>query len=160
MIVSPESYGSDVTINGSIMTLRPATVLVIMLSASNGDGTESLAIPEGFDGNLANWTEGASDYFIAFHNAAHFRHPFVIRRSAGEAQLLEEATQPHMKIGQWHAVEAGRKGDRIWLKIDGETVLDVTDPEPLDGGHIAFRIRGSGTERASCFIKDVVIKRN
>lgn len=157
MIVSPEPYDSDVVVSYKVMTLRPATVLVAMLSASNGDGSGKLVVPQDFDGNLGNWTKGATDYFFAFHNAPHSRKPFVNRRTPDGATLLDEADESYMSVGKWHEIEAGRSGNRVWLKIDGETVVDATDNNPIDNGHLAFRIRGSGTERASCFIKDVVI---
>lgn len=158
MLISPESYGSEVEVSFDVMTLRPATVLVLMLSISNGDGSGSFTMPSGFDGAMSGWPQDASSYFFAFHNAPHFRHPFVNRWGPEGAQLLQEAGKNYMRPGKWHSVEAGRSGGRIWLRIDGQVVLEVTDPEPFGSGHIAFRIRGSGTEIASCFIKDVRIR--
>ncbi len=157
MIISPKSYGNQIVVRFSTMTLRPATVLVVMLSSSDGDGSGVLSIPEDFDGNLSNWNPEASDYFFAFHNAPHFRYPFVIRRQADSALLLQEASRSYMSVGRWHDVVCGRDGSQLWLKIDGKTVLNIKDPNPLDGGSIALRIRGSGTERASAFFKDLTL---
>lgn len=157
MIVSPDSYGEQVVLRFSAMTLRPATVLVVMLSASDADGSGQLTIPDDFDGDLANWNSDASDYFFAFHNAPHFRYPFIIRRHGDSAELLEEASRSYMTVGRWHEIECGRDGNRLWLTIDGKTVLDVEDPGPLEGGSVALRIRGSGTERASAFFKDLTL---
>lgn len=158
MLVSPKSYERDVVVTFDVMTLRPATVLVFMHSISDGTGSGTLAIPPGFDGAMSGWPQNASSYFFAFHNAPHFRHPFVNRWGPDGVKLLQEAGQNYMSTGKWHSVEVGRSGGRLWLQIDGEMVLDVTDPDPFGAGHLAFRIRGSGTERASCFIKDVVIR--
>ena len=157
MLVSRKSFGTDLVVTCDVMTLRPATVLVLMLSASDGDGTGQLNIPAGFNGALSAWGAGAVDYFFAFHNAPHFRHPFVNRRGTNGPQLLMEADRNYMRPGQWHRVEIGRSGSRLWLRIDGKMVLDVIDETPLGAGHIAFRTVGSGTERASLFIKDVII---
>lgn len=158
MLISPESYGTELEVSFDVMTLRPATVLVLMLSISSDDGSGSFAMPPGFDGAMSGWPPGATSYFFAFHNAPHFRHPFVNRWGPEGVQLLQEAGKNYMTPGRWHSVEAGRSGGRIWLRIDGQVVLQVTDPEPFGSGHIAFRIRGSGTEIASCFIKDVEIR--
>lgn len=160
MLVSPKSYGRDVVVTFDVMTLRPATVLVFMHSISDGTGSESIVIPSGFDGAMSGWPSNATSYFFAFHNAPHFRYPFVNRWGPDGVQLLQEAGQDYMTPGKWHSIEVGRSGGQLWLKIDGERVLDVTDPDPFGGGHLAFRIRGSGTERASCFIKDVIIHSN
>lgn len=157
MLISPDSYIDDVTISYNVMTLRPATVLVTMLSISDGDGSGSITIADDFNGNLADWPDGAVDYFFAFHNAPHFRQPFVIRRGLDGVKLLEEASHNYMKPGQWHHVEVSRSDGSLYLRIDGETILNAKDPNPLNGGHIALRIRGSGTERASCFISNVTI---
>ena len=158
MLISPESYGTEVEVSFDVMTLRPATVLVLMLSISSDDGSGSFTMPPDFDGAMSGWPPGATSYFFAFHNAPHFRHPFINRWGPEGVQLLQEAGENHMTPGEWHSVEAGRSGGRLWLRIDGQVVLYVTDPEPFGPGHIAFRIRGSGTEIASCFIKDVRIR--
>ncbi|MEX2574524.1 MAG: hypothetical protein WD317_09515 [Balneolaceae bacterium] len=158
MLISPESYGTEFVLTYDVMTLQPATVLVNMLSASNGDGSGRLDVPPGFNGDLSEWTEGATDYFFAFHNAPHMRYPFLLQRSPEGVSQLGEADRNYMETGQWHQVEAGRNGNRLWLTIDGTTVLNTTDSDPIDGGHIAFRIRGTGAEHASCLIRNVTIQ--
>lgn len=160
MIISPKSYGRDVSVSYEVMTLRPATVLVIMFSSSMAEESDKLILPEGFDGDLTKWPQNAQDYFFAFHNAPHFRYPFVTRRSPSGGKLLQEADRSYMNTGVWHKVEAGSAEGRIWLTIDDKIVLDTIDSDPLGPGHISFRIRGSGTEVASCFIRNVVLNYN
>lgn len=158
MVVSPDSYGEQVSVSYDIMTLRPATVAVIMLSASQ-EGSDNLQLPPEFNGDLADWPPNTSDYFFAFHNSPHFLNPFV-KKSTPEArfQTLKQAEKSFMQPGKWHRVEAGRDGDRLWLEIDGELAFEVTDEEPLGPGHLAFRIVGVGPERGSCLIKNVSIQ--
>ncbi|MFO7776164.1 MAG: hypothetical protein R6W89_10225 [Candidatus Hydrogenedentota bacterium] len=156
MLVSPEPYGEQVVLTYKAMTLRLATVLVAGVSAADAPGTDALTLPADYDGSMAPLIE-RSLYFFAFHNAPHMSTPFVNRFTPEGARLLQEAEQRHMQPGYWHDIEVGRDGDRVWLKIDGEEVLDADDDDPPAGGRLMFRIRGTGLEPASCLIRDVVI---
>lgn len=157
-LISPEPYGTDIKLTYDVMTLRPATVLVNMLSVSDGGNSGELNIPANYNGAMGDWPDGVVDYFFAFHNAPHSRYPFIVRNGRDGGDLLGEADRNYMVSGQWYQIEITRSGGSLTLAIDEETVLEVSDPDPLGEGHIAFRIRGSGTERASCFIKNVDIE--
>lgn len=62
-----------------------------------------------------------------------------------------------MLPGVYYHIDVGREGDRIWLAIDGEKIIEAVDPDPLEDGHFSFRIRGTAGETASCLIRNVKI---
>jgi hypothetical protein len=144
------------------MPLTRGTVLVAALSASDDtDGTESDDRPklqgaEDQDGAIGVWL-GKQMHFFAFHNAAHMRHPFVMRIAgeSAEPRRLDEAPSPAIKPGRWHEIEVGRSKDQLWLRIDDKAVVEATDPKALLAGHLALRIRGTSTQQANCLIRDV-----
>lgn len=155
-LVSPQSYSTDVVMRYKVMALTPATVLVAILSASDRGESSSLNLPENYDGTIKFWSGGCDNYFFAFHNAAHNWPPFV-RRFDEKRTMLDVAKKNVMHVGKYYAIEAGRKGDLIWLKIDGKTILKHKDPKPYSGGHLGIRIRGTAGEYAACLIKDLEI---
>ncbi|NQT19806.1 MAG: hypothetical protein HQ592_08875 [Planctomycetes bacterium] len=44
----------------------------------------------------------------------------------------------------WWNFDLKKMGDRIVVKYNGATMFDVTDPDPIEGGHIAFWTIGTG----------------
>lgn len=157
-LISPETYSTNVTMRYKVMALTPATVLVAILSASDKGESSALKIPKNYDGTIKFWSGGCDNYFFAFHNAAHNFPPFVRRYDDGKGRtILDMAKKNYMHVGKYYDIEAGRKGNRIWLKIDGKTVLKYKDPNPYSGGHLGLRIRGTGGEYAACLIKDLEI---
>ena len=42
--------------------------------------------------------------------------------------------------GQWHAYEVTVEGDRVLVKLNGQQVLDYTDPMPLRRGHLGLQL--------------------
>lgn len=153
-IVGPAALGPRVVIRYEAMALTPATVLVTILAASDDDSPD-ISFPEDYDGGITPWLSRPA-YFFAKHNAAHLRQPFVARfHHTDETRLLDEAPRQHTQTGVWHSVEVGRWDGLVWLRIDGRLVLQARDPEPLGDSRPALRIRGTGTEHASCLIRDV-----
>jgi hypothetical protein len=63
-----------------------------------------------------------------------------------------------MITGMFSTIEAGRHEDKVWLKVNGESIFEGRDTNPLDSGHLAFRIRGLSEEPASCLIRNVTIE--
>lgn len=157
MVVSPNSFSENLIIRYQAMTLTAGTVLVTIHSASGAEGADLPVLPENYDGAIRPWLGSNPGYFFAFHNAAHLRYPFVNRAGDGQFSLLHEADQYYMTLGRWHDVEVGRWDDQVWLSIDGQRVLDVTDDAPIPSGAIALRIRGTGPEQASVMIRDLML---
>ena len=59
----------------------------------------------------------------------------------------------------WHTVETGRRDSKLWIKIDGNTVVEGvdTDGERFLDGKVCFRLRGPGDGTFTSIYKDVVI---
>jgi len=158
MIVSPKSYGKNVTVTFKVKPVTVATVNVVMLSVSDKNTGGAVTIPADYDGNFGFWTAGdVQDYIFAFHNGAHDRKPFITKNPGSE--LLVEA-EAHATGERWHDVEIGRAGIKLWMKVDGKTVVEATDPSPsgLPGGAVCFRLRGTPDAVASALFRDVVIE--
>lgn len=156
-LVSPKSYGTSITVSFKVRPSSFESVNVVIISASDKATGGDIVVPDGYDGNFGFWTEGdVQNYLFAFHNAAHERKPFILRSPGGT--LLAEA--PENVMGEdWYDIELGRDGTRLWLKVDGRTIVEGTDPDMkgLPGGKLGFRLRGTPDARASALIKDVVI---
>lgn len=156
MIVSPEAYGKDVTVTYEIMPMTAASVCVVILSASDSDGTGTdVTLPENYDGSMGHWIQKIDNLFFAFHNPAHNRFPFAIRFPEG--RLLAEYSDNVMMTGKFHRVEASIQGGNVKLIVDGETLVEARDSNPPGPGHVAFRIRGLSEEPAACLIRNVSI---
>ncbi|WP_372772947.1 hypothetical protein [Mangrovibacterium sp.] len=161
MIVSPESYGEEVVVRYEVMTLTPATVLVAILSASNPGEDANLTIPADYDGSMKLWIDDVESYFYAFRNAPHNFTPFIRKYPVpkGQDPALVSADQNIMYPGVFYSIELGRNKASLWLKIDGEKILETSDGNAWSGGHIAFRIRGTAGEYAACLIRNMEIIR-
>lgn len=157
MIVSPRAFGTRSSMRFRALTLTPGTVIVAIHSASGQGHKGAPYLPPEYEGDIAPWLSQPC-YFFAMHNAPHLRYPFVMRCS-GDAppQTLMETDQHYMTTGTWHDIEVIRTGDRLRLRIDRKTILDTRDADPHGPGHLAIRIRGTGTQQASCLITDLSI---
>ncbi len=154
MLVSPESYPGDVVLRYRVQALTPATVIVTVLAASDKGETTALNLPESYDGSLSLWTSEKENYFFAYKNAPHGRTPFL-RRNPDANSYLAMAEKNVMHAGQYYDVEVGKVKGKLWLSVDGKTVLQQTEKHPLTGGHISIRLRGTGGFPAACLIRDV-----
>jgi hypothetical protein len=93
---------------------------------------------------------------FGFHTGYHQPNAFLTRNPG----FIDLARAPDKAIGEkWHDVEIGRKGRKLWMKINGKTILDAKDPHtpPLPGGQIGLRLRGPGNGTFSCLYKDLSV---
>lgn len=157
MIVSPHNYGENVKVRYELMPMTAASVCVLVLSASDINNPGELTLPKAYDGAITPWVKDIDNYFFAFNNASHNKAPFMLRFP--EVKLKQDYSHNVMSVGKFHTIEAQSIDGRIQLKIDGNTIIDTNDDEPLTSGHIAFRIRGLSEETASCLIKNVEIEK-
>jgi len=156
-LVSPKSYGPDVTVRFDVKPATFESVNVVILSASDKNTGGDIQVPADYDGSFGFWTQGdVQNYIFAFHNAAHERLPFIVRDPGME--LLGEADS-HVVKEDWHTVEISRSGSRLSMKVDGAVIVEVTDTsgEPLPGGKIGFRLRGTPDSVASAWFRNIVI---
>lgn len=159
MILSPGTYSDKVVVKYDVMTLTPATVLVAILSASNLGNDEEITIPKDYDGTMKLWIEDVQSYFYAFRNGPHNFTPFIRKYPVADGgnPALVSLDKNIMSCGNFYSVELGRDGNKLWLKVDGKTILETKDETPFSGGHIAFRIRGTAGEYAACLIRNLEI---
>ena len=154
MVFSPETFEGDVTVRYEIMPMNPASICVALLFASDRGVNQSLTFP-GPESESPDIALGEMDnYFFVFHNLGHNRKPFLLRFPGGN---LMEIDRNVVRSGQFHQIEVGRKGNTLWLEVDGERIIEVEDPEPHTKGHIGFRIRGISQMPAACLIRNVTI---
>lgn len=160
-VVSPQPYLGDIILRYKLMPLNAATVCVAIINAHNSP-SGSLNYPKKYNGYVQFWTQDVNSYFFAFHNEAHNWLPFIQKASVDKAasEKLQIADSYSVITGTYNDVEIGRVSNRLWLKINNKIVLDVEDTAIYSKGHIAFRIRGTGLDNASCLIKDVRIANN
>ncbi len=159
ILISPESYSGDLVVRYKTLALTSSTVLVFMHSVSNRESPEVLSIPEGYNGAMGLWVTEKNNYFHAFRNAPHNVTPFIRKYPDPDTQLLGSAPENVMVPGVYYTVEIGRVGNRLWLSIDGEKVVEATDEKIYPGGHIAFRVRGTAGLKAACLIKELELYR-
>lgn len=157
ILVSPKSYGENVVIRYEAMTLTPASVLVAILSATNHGKDTPLTIPEDHNGAMPFWRDEVDCYFFAFSNAAHNFTPFVRRYPKTENSTLASAKENVMQAGRYYKIEVGRIGKKLWLKVDGKLMFKTEDYDPLPGGKIAFRTRGTAGYKAAFLMKNLEI---
>jgi len=155
MLISPNIYKNDVILNFKVMALTPASVIVIMLSASDEGESDELTIPNNYDGSIGFW-ENNENYFFAFKNAPHNVTPLVRKNPRAKKPLIA-AKENHMVAGVYYEIEVGKKQGKLWLSIDGKIIFETIDTNPLAGGHVALRLRGTAGFSAGCLIKDLII---
>ncbi|WP_319479538.1 hypothetical protein [uncultured Draconibacterium sp.] len=158
MIFSPHEY-EDVVLRYEVMTLNAATVLVAILNASDKGESKALTLNENSD-NFGFWSTEVEDYMFGFRVMAHNSTPYLRKYPAtnGESAQIALADKDVMHSGWRHQVECGKKANKLWLKIDGETLFEVNDNKPLKAGKIAIRVRGTANELGKCMIRNLVIE--
>jgi hypothetical protein len=157
MILSPEKY-KDVVLRYEVMTMNPATVLVALLNVSDIGKSSEITLKENSD-SFGFWTKEVEDYMFGFRVMAHNSTPFLRKHPTPEGGKsgIGLAEKNVMHSGWRHTVECGKKGSRIWLRIDGETLIDVSDDNPLDAGKLAIRVRGTASDLGKSMIRNLEI---
>lgn len=160
MLISPFATGQDCVLRYEVQAVTDDTVLVALLSLSDPGPSIQLTPPENYDGSIGWILNGTEGYFIAFCNKPHNRKPFIRKLPHDpNGKELSEASRNYMAPRQWYQIEAGRKGDRVYFKLDGETLIEITDSMGVDGGHAGLRIRGTKNGPADCRIRNFEVIR-
>ena len=157
MLVNPKGYQGDVIISYDVMVMRPATVMVTNLASTMADGSP-LIFPDGYDAKIKWMWDNMAMYNLVYHDAAHNRTGPLFRRIPEPGkEILQLAEQQFIQTGIYQTVEAGAVKGRVYLKLGNDTVLHYEDVNPLKGGKIIIRIRGTGHEIGSALIRNVKI---
>jgi hypothetical protein len=158
MLVSPNPYPENLVLRYKVRPLTPESVLVVMLSASDKGPGEGISFPTDYDGSMKYLTTDVESFFIAFHNAAHNTTPFIrdfsFELAGGHTLAIAKS---NIMTTEWHDVEVARRDGMVWLKIDGETIVETKDDAQFDGGHVILRLRGTSDRIGVALIKDVEI---
>ncbi|RCR67500.1 hypothetical protein DUE52_22135 [Larkinella punicea] len=155
MLLSPDSYGKQVIVRYQFLLLSPAAIVVTLLSARN-KATDGLTIPADYNGAMNFWTGSRENYFFVFRNAPHGGTPYITR-NPGARVLTSAPEQDGLLTGIYYNVEVGQNLSRIWVAINGKTVLEADDSDTIPGGRVALRVRGSADYKAAVLFKNLVI---
>jgi hypothetical protein len=82
-----------------------------------------------------------SGYIVTFLNdpdAATGKARVRIRRNPG-FHLLAETRAYHCRPGRTYRLKLAKQGGRIRFAVDGQELLEATDPDPLGGGYFGLR---------------------
>ena len=162
-LVSPENYEGDVIVQYKLKPISESSVMIVLLSASDNAESLELKLPsaDAKPEEFWDWRSSMNHYNITFNNESHNYKPFMYKNiNQQERGFNLRVNENVVKPGSWYDIETGVVDGRIWLKIDGEYIFNHTDPEPLKGGHIIFRISGTNGENvilAKSAIKSLVI---
>lgn len=156
MLISPSPYEGDVIVRFEVLALTSASVIAVVLAGSNIGESNSLSIPEDYDGNFSFWSEKKDNYFFAFKNAPHGLTPFVAKNPT-PGEILASADKNVMMPGLFYNIEVGKVGNKLWFSIDEQKIFEVHDDQVLFGGHVALRVRGTAGFTGACLIKNLSI---
>lgn len=156
-LVSRESCGRDLVVRFAAKPLHAKGVNVVLLAVSDKQFGGLPSLPDKSDGAMDLWTTGSiSNYMAAFHTGFHQPNAYI-RRNPGGVLICE--AQDVATAETWYDVEVGRKGAKLWLKIDGALVCEGEDQaqDQPGAGAVGFRLRGPGDGTFGCLIRDVRI---
>ena len=158
MIFSPEIYG-DVILRYEVMTMNPATVLVVLLNASDIGKSNDITLTGSNSDRFGFWTKEVEDYMFGFRVMAHNSTPFLRKHpvTGTDNGIIGLAEKDVMLPGWRYTVECGKSGSKLWLKIDNKTIIETTDEKPLGAGKIALRVRGTAGDLGKCMIRNLEI---
>lgn len=157
-LISPDSYGRNVVMTFSVKPERREGVCVVFLSAADKD-TGDISAELNSDGGIGYWTgETVQNYMFAFHTAYHQPNIFI-KKNPGGNEIVQ--TTDVAGDEKWYDIEIGRAGTRLWMKVDGITAVEDSDPDGkgLPDGYIGIRLRGPGDGSFSCLFKNLKISR-
>lgn len=162
-MISPKVFDKDFVLSYKVKALSESTVLINLFSVSQNEAGETFTLPPdtATPREVWNWRTEMKHYNLSFNNRSHGNKPFFFKNispySKGFHQSLPENI---MDVGEWYAVEIGKKENRLWFKLNNEIYFDVEDCNPLAGGRLIFRISGTTGENtilAKAAYKDIVI---
>ena len=62
----------------------------------------------------------------------------------GRALLWDKSGEAHVKKGEWNEYEVVAKGSKITTKINGQTCVDLDDPQGARRGIFALQLHSGG----------------
>ena len=159
VLMSPSTYGRRVVVSFQVKPLVHEAICVVFLSASPVAG-EEIDPGNDYDGNFNYWRgreASVRSYTAAFHTGYHQPNAFLII-NPGPLELDKQTDTATEQ--QWYDVEYGRDEAKVWLKVNGELLLQGKDPDGdgLPPGRIGFRVRGPGDGSSAVLYRNVSIQ--
>ncbi len=163
-LISPESYEGDLIMNYKVKAVSESSVLIVLFSASDKGASGSLTLPppETKGSEFWTWRTTLEHYNLTFNNRSHGGNkPFLFKNiSPLERGFFLRSAENIMEVGEWYDVEIGKQDQKVWFKLNNQTIFEQEDCQQLSNGHIMFRISGTNGDTvilAKAVMKDLVI---
>lgn len=163
-LISPKSYGADLTITYKVKALSESSVQIVLLSASDPGASSALTLPTSNDltpREVWAWRSTLEHYNLTFNNKSHGIKPFFFKNvSPYEKGFRLDQSENVMVPGQWYDVKIMKKGTSIIFSLNEKIVFETKDHEPLAGGHVMLRVSGTNGDNiifAKAVYKDFVL---
>lgn len=162
-MISPKLFDKDFILRYKVKALSKSTVLINLFSVTQNEDNETFTLPPETSSprEVWNWRTEMKHYNLTFNNQSHGNMPFFFKNNSPYSRgFYQSLPENIMKVGEWNAVEIGKKENRLWFKLNGKVYFDVEDCNPLEGGRLIFRISGTTGENtifAKAAYKDIVI---
>ncbi len=159
-LISPKPYNGDITITYKVKALTETSVIITLFSVLDSIGATKLSLPKsGLSGSEQwKWRSSLSHYNLTFNNKSHGTTPFLFKNvSSLEKDFHLRASKNSMIPNQWHTVKITKKNNQIRFLLNNELIFNKHDCNPLDKGHILFRISG-GTATDSSLLAKIMLK--
>ena len=146
---SKQELPSDFEISFDVSLSNERGIFVLFFAASGVDGSDLFETKVGRTGDYEEYIRGNINAYSAslhryFPDGEH--NPGAnLRRNAGFNLLNTAMPDPMMESGKIYRVLVRKVAEVIRIEVDGELVHDYTDPEPLGGGRVGFRLRGDSS---------------
>ncbi|MBQ4821167.1 family 16 glycoside hydrolase [Aquimarina sp. MMG016] len=162
-LISPKTYKGDFIINYKVKAMSESSVLITLFSASQKNDTDELILPENDASpeEFWQWRSNMKHYNLTFNNKSHGYKPFFFKNMSPHSRGFYQTLPDNItEVGKWYDVEIGKKGTHLWFKLNNNIVFNVEDCNPLNDGHLIFRISGTTGDKtilAKAAIKNIVI---
>lgn len=162
-LISPKVYDKDFMLNYKVKAMSESTVLITLFSVIRNDREEAFVLPPdtATPREVWGWRSGMQHYNLTFNNKSHGNKPFFFKNISPDSRGFNERLSENIvEVGKWYDVEIGKKENRLWFKLNNEIYFDIKDLNPLEEGHLIFRISGTAGEKtifAKAAFKDIVI---
>lgn len=155
-----ENWPGDVELSFDVSFSNNRGIGVFFFAARGAQDEDLFETPTKRTGDYEEYIHGdINAYSASFHRywPTGENNPGAnLRRNAGFNLLHAAEPDPMLEADRTYHVLIRKEGPAIRIAIDGTTVHDYTDVDPLGSGKIGFRLRGD----ASCrmMLDNVVIR--
>lgn len=147
-LISPNKLEKDLVIRYQVKPMSESSVLIALFSATQTGNNEQLVLPpppaDATPMEVWQWRSKMKHYNLTFNNSSHGNNPFFFKNLNPNARGFHQWLSENIAtVGEWHDVEIGREGNKVWFKLNGKTYFEIVECDPLAGGHLLLRISGT-----------------